>query len=71
MFQLNPKDLKNMLNERLKRVGTNKRIYKKFVDSCPALKVKFGLSNFIDKTTPLVFESYCVARLTDLLLVNK
>jgi hypothetical protein len=34
-------------------------------------KVKFGLSNFIEKTTPPLFQLFCLDRIVDLLLVGK
>lgn len=45
--------------------------YKKsFLNSCQVAKVKFGLSNFIEKTTPPIFQLFCLNRIIDLLLVN-
>lgn len=42
-----------------------------FIQSCPPLKIRFGMSNYIDKTTPLIFQSFCSCRIVDLLLVKK
>lgn len=47
------------------------RIYReKLLRSCQVHKIKFGLSNFIEKTTPPVFQLYCLNRMIDLLLVK-
>ncbi len=43
---------------------------KKFLASCQVQRVQFDLSNFIEKTTPLVFQLYCINRIIDLLLVK-
>lgn len=43
----------------------------KFLRSCQVQKIKFGMSNFIDKTTPLIFQLYCLNRIIDLILVGK
>lgn len=42
-----------------------------FINSCLPERVQFGLSNFIEKTTPLVFQMFCVGRIIDLLLLTK
>ncbi len=42
----------------------------KFLAACQAQNFQFGLSNFIEKTTPLVFQLYCMDRIIDLLLVH-
>lgn len=42
----------------------------RFLVSCQVEKVRFGLSNFIDKTTPAVFQLFCVNRVIDMLLVK-
>lgn len=33
-------------------------------------RIKFGLSNYIEKTTPAIFELFCLQRMVDLLLVQ-
>lgn len=42
-----------------------------FLESCQVQNVRFGLSNFIEKTTPPMFQLYCLNRIVDLLLVRK
>lgn len=41
-----------------------------FLRSCNVLKIKFGLSNFIEKTTPPVFQLFCTDRIIDILLTQ-
>ncbi len=51
---------------------TKRRIeYEKFLVSCQVQKIRFGLTNFIDKLTPLVFQQFCMDRIIDLVLVQK
>ncbi len=53
------------------RFGRKEHKYKKaFVMSCQVQKIKFGLSNFIEKTTPPVFQLFCSDRIVDLLLAQ-
>ncbi|CAL8125559.1 unnamed protein product [Orchesella dallaii] len=40
----------------------------KIIQSLPEVKTKFGVSNFIDKLTPLKFQSFIINRILDLLL---
>lgn len=50
---------------------TNRKYILKFLMSCHfGLRIKFGLSNFIEKTTPLIFQKFCVDRIIDILLVR-
>lgn len=56
------------LNKIVERKERKQR--KKFLKSCQVQKVKFGLSNFIEKTTPPMFQLYCLERIIDLLLVQ-
>lgn len=44
--------------------------YIKFLDSCQVSKIRLGLSNFIEKTTPLVFQLFCADRIIDVLLTQ-
>ncbi len=53
-----------------KLVKKEKKFRETFLRSCQAQKVKFGLSNFIDKTTSQVFQLYCLDRIIDLLLLR-
>lgn len=46
------------------------RMRKCFFNSCQPHKIKFGLSNFIEKTIPIL-QNFCVERIIDLLLVTK
>lgn len=41
-----------------------------FHKSCKPLCIQFGASNYIEKTTPLVFQMFCVCRISDMLLLN-
>ncbi len=41
-----------------------------FLNSCQVEKIKFGLSNFIEKSTPPMFQLFCVERIVDFLLVK-
>lgn len=42
----------------------------KVLKSFQVQKVKFGFSNYIEKTTPAVFELFCLQRIIDLLLLK-
>lgn len=42
-----------------------------FFKSCQVQKIKIGLSNFITKTAPQLFQQYYLHRIIDLLLVGK
>ncbi len=42
----------------------------KFLRSCQKQKIKFGLSNFIEKTKPPVFQLFCLNRMIDLMLIH-
>lgn len=42
----------------------------RFFKSCQVGKIKFGLSNFIEKTTPPIFQLFCINRIIDLLLLR-
>lgn len=51
-------------------VGRKERKYReRFLRSCQVQKVKFGLSNFIEKSTPPLFQLYCLNRIIVMLLV--
>ncbi len=55
----------------LEHITRRERKYKKkLLCSFQVQKIKFGLSNYIDKTTPAVFELFCLQRIIDLLLVR-
>lgn len=38
--------------------------------SCSVLKIRFGLSNFIEKTTPPAYQLFCTDRIIDILLTQ-
>ncbi len=42
-----------------------------FFESCQVLKIRFGLSNFIEKTTPPIFQLFCADRIIDVLLTQQ
>lgn len=48
-----------------------RKVYEKFIASCQVQKIEFGVTNFIDKLTPLVFQKFCIDRIIDLVLVQK
>lgn len=53
------------------KIAVRERIHReKFLRSCQVQKVKFGLSNFIEKTTPPIFQLFCLDRIADLLLIR-
>lgn len=54
-------------NDRLRR---EHHYREKFLRSCQVQKVRFGWSNFIEKTTPPIFQLFCLNRIIDLLLVR-
>lgn len=55
----------------LKNISKREHSFRsRFLVSCQVQKVKFGLSNFIDKTTPVIFEMFCVNRIVDMLLLK-
>ncbi len=47
------------------------KMRKTFFKSCQVEKIKFGMSNFIEQTTPPIFQLFCIARIIDLLLLKK
>ncbi len=47
----------------------NQRYLERFLSSCQILKIKFGMSNFIEKSTPPIFQLFCIERCIDLLLL--
>lgn len=54
-----------------KIIAARKRKYFfKFLRSCYVLKIRFGLSNFIEKTTPPEFQKFCTDRIIDILLTQ-
>jgi len=56
---------------RKKERKTAGKLHKLFVRSFPKLRVMFGATNFVDKTTPLKFFDFNIKRVVDLLLVDK
>lgn len=48
----------------------DRKYLERFLNSCQASKIKFGLSNFIEKRTPPMFQQFCVQRIVDLLLLR-
>lgn len=47
-----------------------RRYLERFLASCAVERVDFGMSNFIEKTTPLEFQLFCLERIIDLLLLR-
>lgn len=47
-----------------------RKFYIRFLDSCQVSKIRFGLSNFIEKTTPPIFQLFCADRIIDVLLTQ-
>ncbi|CAL8101615.1 unnamed protein product [Orchesella dallaii] len=45
--------------------------FQKYLLSCPILSIKFGTTNFIEMSTPLRYQDFCIARFVDLLLLGK
>ncbi|CAL8143381.1 unnamed protein product [Orchesella dallaii] len=43
---------------------------RRFIASCPMLKVQIGSMNFIEKNTSLKIEAFCTGRIVDLLLLQ-
>lgn len=48
----------------------DRKYLQRIINSIQVGKVKFGLSNFIDKTTPPIFQLFCLNRIIDILLVR-
>lgn len=48
----------------------DRKFLQAFLNSCQVGKIRFGFSNFIEKTTPLIFQQFCIDRIIDLLLVR-
>ncbi|CAL8129216.1 unnamed protein product [Orchesella dallaii] len=60
----------------LQKMRTNKlilrsKIQRRTAISLPILKIRFGGTNFIEKTTPLTFMDFNIGRTVDLLLIDK
>lgn len=47
-----------------------RKFREKYLLSCQVQKMNFGLSNFIEKTTPLIFQLFCLERIIDILLLT-
>lgn len=47
------------------------RLYKRLLISCPRLKVGFGTSNFVDETTPLVLNRFCIIQAASIILLDR
>ncbi len=47
-----------------------RKYWNMFLRSCQIERIKFGMSNFIEKTTPPAFQLFCLCRIIDLLLVR-
>jgi len=48
----------------------NNPIFRKYLLSCRVLlSIKFGSTNFIEISTPLCFQDFCITRFVDLLLL--
>lgn len=66
-------NIRKQVNRSSSQFGYKSKIRKyftKFLVSCPPMKIRLGLSNFIEKTTPLVFQMFCTCRIIDVLLVR-
>lgn len=53
-------------------IGNLKREQKyflRFLASCQTTKIRFGLSNFIEKNTPPIIQLFCVERIVDVSLL--
>lgn len=48
-----------------------RKYYITFLNSCQVSKIRLGLTNYIDKTTPPVSQLFCVDRIIDVLLTQK
>lgn len=44
---------------------------KRFFSSSQVLRVEFAVTNYLEKTTPLMFQKFCGDRILDLLLLGK
>lgn len=51
-------------------MGTSK-MYRRLLKALPLLKADFGCDNFIEKSTPVVFQHFTVLRIIDYMLVSK
>ncbi|CAL8140099.1 unnamed protein product [Orchesella dallaii] len=49
---------------------TRKAVGRRFIASCPCLKVDIGTRNFVEKDTSLNMVNFCTARIVDLLLLQ-
>lgn len=55
----------------LKTSKRDTKLFKTFLTSCQVLKIKFGMSNFIENKTPPTFQLFCIERIVDLLLFKQ
>ncbi len=72
-FHQDSKNTLAMLRRKIlhKIILPKKRMYcKTFLRSCSVLKIRFGLANFIEKSTPSVFQLFCANRIIDVLLTQ-
>ncbi|CAL8143380.1 unnamed protein product [Orchesella dallaii] len=47
-----------------------RKLGRRFIASCPTLRVQIGSMNFIEKNTSLNIEAFCTGRIVDLLLLH-
>lgn len=69
-------DVNRMSNQMHVKLNANKNVlrnkyFTKFLKSSQKLSVRLGISNFLEKTTPLEVKKFCTDRVVDLLLVGK
>ncbi len=53
------------------RVAQTNRTFSKFLKSCPVISIKFGMTNYIEKLTPLRFQDFNIGRFIDFILLEK
>lgn len=57
-------------NVKLCQKGGNSAWFKRYLKSCPPLKIGMGDGTFFDRLTPIVIWQFCVDRLISMLLVQ-
>lgn len=53
------------------RSSRKMKMFRRVASSMPVLKINFGSGNFVEKSTPIVFQQFTIERLVDLLLLSK
>lgn len=64
-------DLKRKAKLSFLKQSKQRKVCEKFQASCQVQKIEFGVTNYIDKLTPLVFQKFCIDIIIDLVLVQK